>query len=654
MVTKRRQLNFLLVLISIAPLYLEVIDFFWNQSIIAFIFNTLFALGLLLVLFQTNISDIDQWFLEKAITWLSVSLWLICLLENSHLLSIKMPEFVFQLGLMTLSGSLYFVERHFTVKNIILIIININTLSFVFPPLGAWLLAGISFVSLVIYLIRFAITRSVQFRLEILTTYVIVLLFAIVWIGYEKTSIQLDNISWEIEALVDILLIPLAIILNKQFQKIKITLHLALGLGIILLTSECGLLFGQPPILNVVYLILLLIAYINVVNIFGGIVLNNNPKISVIIPVYNNEETIIACLDSVNKQSYRNWEVVLVDDGSNDHTQQYVERYLKYNDMHIKLINQNHQGIPRAIIRGAKEIKGRIAYVLNPEDSLYDSDVFYRAVHNLCGEKCDGIFVGIEKESVFGQTYKIKRPRPYYDSRTTIVKSALNLGNDLFLPYIYWQSDIFKKIVVKNSFLDQLPTWYNPRAKLGLRMVNANFIGLKYKDRAKKEEFDLIVFSGQLRFFQQIRTSFDIPNFNFQVMLYRWANFLYISSMYPAVFKYGKSFEISPKLSLPLLNKYQGNSKYIDLIRTFVKNYNSSKIQAISLPKNIKVYRGCDVEKFESNLRQGKLSPFYEELIQIMKAGTGIIELKKEDKKVLEEVLDFFTIKNYINLKIKN
>lgn len=654
MVTKRRQLNFLLVLISIAPLYLELIYSFGNQNIITFILNTIYALVLLLTLFQINLVDIDQWFLEKAITWLSVSLWIIWLLESSHLFNIKIPQFVFQLGLLTSSGSLYFVERHFTVKNIILVMINLETLSFVFPPLGAWVLVGISLIFLIIYLIRFAVTQSIQFRLEILTTYIIVLLFSIVWLDYEKPIIQLDNISWGIESVSDLLLIPLAIILNKQFQKIKPTLHLIVGIGSIFLISECGLLLGQPPMLNLVYSSLLLMAYINIVNIFGGVIIGNNSKISVIIPVYNNEETIIACLDSISKQSYHNWEVILVNDGSTDRTHQYVERYLKYNDMQVKWINQPHQGILRAIINGAAKIKGKIVYVLSPEDSLYNKDVFYRAVHNLSSEKCDGIFVGIEKESVFGQTYKIKRPRPYYDSRTTIVKSALNFGKDLFLPYIYWRSDIFKKIVVKNSLIDNLPTWYNSKEKLGLRMVNANFIGLKYKSMSQKENNDLLIFSGQLRFFQQIRTSFDIPKFDLQVMLYRWSNLLYISSMYPAVFKYGKSFEISPNLSLPLLNKYQGNSKYIELIKLFIKNYDSNKAQVLSIPKNIKVYRGCDVEKFENDLRQDRLSAFYEEVIQIIKSGTGIIELEKEDKKLLEEILDFFTIKNYVKLRIKS
>ncbi|QNQ82684.1 glycosyltransferase family 2 protein [Lactobacillus sp. PV012] len=652
MVTRRRQLNILLVLISIAPLYLEIIDFFWNQSITAFLFNSLFALGIILVLFQTNLLDIDQWFLEKAITWLSVSLWAICLLENNHLLSIKMPQFIFQMGLLTLSGSLYFVERHFTVKNIILIIINMNTLSFVFPPLGSWLLLLISFVSLLIYLIRFAITRSIQFRLEILTTYIIVLLFAIVWVGYENVNFQLDNISWEIEAVLDLGLIPLAFLLNTQLQKIRLNWNLGLGIGAILLTSESSLLLDQPRLLNSVYLVLLLIAYINVINIFGGIVLKTDPKISVIIPTYNNQETIVGCLDSINKQSYQNWEVILIDDGSSDHTRQYVERYLKYNEMKIKQVYQSHQGRLRAIINGTSKIKGEIVYILNPEDSLYDRHVFYRAMHNLSQEKCDGSFVGIEKESVFGQTYKIKRPRPYYDSRTTLVKSGLNLGKDLFLPYIYWRSDIFKKIVVKNSLIDNLPTWYNPQAKLGLRMVNANFIGLKYKDRAKEDENNLLAFSGRLRFFQQIRTNFDIPKFSLQVVLYRWTNRLYISSMYPAIFKYGKSFKITPSLSLPVLNQYQGSSQYIELIKMFVKNYDPKKVGLISLPEDLKIYRGCDVEQFEENWKQDQLSSFYKELIQLLKSGTGIIEVKKEDKKSFEEILDFFTIKNYVQLKI--
>ena len=50
-------------------------------------------------------------------------------------------------------------------------------------------------------------------------------------------------------------------------------------------------------------------------------------KISVIIPVYNDEEYLAQCLDSVLRQTYSNLEIILVDDGSTDSTPELCEKY---------------------------------------------------------------------------------------------------------------------------------------------------------------------------------------------------------------------------------------------------------------------------------------------------------------------------------------
>ena len=52
-----------------------------------------------------------------------------------------------------------------------------------------------------------------------------------------------------------------------------------------------------------------------------------NPTISIIIPTYNRAELLKETLDSVMKQTYEQWECIIVDDGSSDNTKQVVENY---------------------------------------------------------------------------------------------------------------------------------------------------------------------------------------------------------------------------------------------------------------------------------------------------------------------------------------
>jgi glycosyltransferase involved in cell wall biosynthesis len=78
------------------------------------------------------------------------------------------------------------------------------------------------------------------------------------------------------------------------------------------------------------------------------------PKISVIIPTYQHRDTIEACLLSLFAQTFRDFEIIVVNDGSTDNTTEVLE---KYKDQ-IKIINQENLGAPAARNRGFKESTG--------------------------------------------------------------------------------------------------------------------------------------------------------------------------------------------------------------------------------------------------------------------------------------------------------
>ncbi|WP_372639246.1 glycosyltransferase family 2 protein [Fodinibius sp.] len=57
-----------------------------------------------------------------------------------------------------------------------------------------------------------------------------------------------------------------------------------------------------------------------------------NPKVSGIVPAYNAEDYIGETIQSVMEQSYGNWELLLVDDGSTDRTKEVIQKYLSYKE----------------------------------------------------------------------------------------------------------------------------------------------------------------------------------------------------------------------------------------------------------------------------------------------------------------------------------
>ena len=94
------------------------------------------------------------------------------------------------------------------------------------------------------------------------------------------------------------------------------------------------------------------------------------PLISVIIPVYNVEEYLERCLDSVINNTYRNLEIICVNDGSPDHCQEILERYAE-KDNRIKVIVQQNRGLSAARNTGIEAASGDYLYYLDSDDWIH-------------------------------------------------------------------------------------------------------------------------------------------------------------------------------------------------------------------------------------------------------------------------------------------
>lgn len=91
------------------------------------------------------------------------------------------------------------------------------------------------------------------------------------------------------------------------------------------------------------------------------------PHLSIVIPLYNKEKAIHATLNSVLSQSFSDFEVIVVNDGSTDGSVREVERFT---DGRIRIVTQDNAGVSAARNRGIREAKGLYILLLDADDTL--------------------------------------------------------------------------------------------------------------------------------------------------------------------------------------------------------------------------------------------------------------------------------------------
>ena len=652
----------LAILIGILPLIFEFSSNIWKGDNGFFIVSAAYGLILLLLALSIPLEDLDQWFLEKTLSLLSVFLALAVVLNNLDIFPLSEIGALYQLTIISYMGILYFLDRHFNAKNLVLLLLNLNILAQLSIKAGTLLILIISVLTFVFYLIRVVVTFSEQLRPFLLCVYLIVLLISLVWYVPEVPDFVFKNLSWSIGSVILLIEIIGSIFYLKVKGHLRPTSHLIVGIIIFLIINEISMLVAESNVLNTSYLVLIFILSLSIVNIFGNINLGKKQvKISVLIPAYNSAKTIVEALESIKNQTYQNWEIILINDGSQDETEEILRRYLGNTKLPLKYTKQTHHNYFKAIRHGLKYASGEIIFVLDADKILFNQNVFYRAVSTILGEKCDGMFVGIRAMYQRLKDGKFHLVRPYYRNEVSLIKTALGLGKNIYTNYAFWRREIFETSVYENYLINGMPVWYNAENNLGLRVVNGNFVGLKYRvskkvnlgDNSLKQNNSKTLFelSTNLRTLHHIVSRINVPAYSTQATLYNLINRLHIASLYPSIFKQGQTSlkEITP-LVVKNIKDSELDNVYLKTIVDFSNNFDPQKTTKIVIPKGTKIYWGTEIDEFSNKLSKNMLDQFYYDLMKIISQGTTIYKIKKDDQKKLEQILDFFTIRDYVRI----
>ena len=107
---------------------------------------------------------------------------------------------------------------------------------------------------------------------------------------------------------------------------------------------------------------------------------NNFPKLSLIIPIFNNEKYLPYCLNSIINQTLKSIEIICINDGSTDESLNILKEFQKI-DNRIIIINQKNKGSAIARNKGLKKSKGKYVAFIDSDD-MYPNNYTLELLYN--------------------------------------------------------------------------------------------------------------------------------------------------------------------------------------------------------------------------------------------------------------------------------
>lgn len=192
---------------------------------------------------------------------------------------------------------------------------------------------------------------------------------------------------------------------------------------------------------------------------------------SIIVPVYNSEKYLDRCIQSIMKQTYLNWELILIDDGSTDNSWSIIKKY-KDRDSRIKGYQQVNSGPGLARNTGIDKANGNYAVFVDSDDYI-DKD--YLKLLNALAEENELVFIDVMQVDSKGNRLKDEKMSKYMSLK--------------------------KESILKAMMTGMIP-WGGVRKAVSLELLNA--YGIRYSDLTIGEEalfsFQTLYYSKKVGF----------------------------------------------------------------------------------------------------------------------------------------------------------
>ena len=188
----------------------------------------------------------------------------------------------------------------------------------------------------------------------------------------------------------------------------------------------------------------------------------DNIKVSVILPVYNEEEYISATIDSIINQDFTDFEVIIIDDGSTDNTLKIIEEKLLDSIIPHKIIHQENKGVSSARNKAISLACGEYIVFIDGDDYILTNHL-----SQLYNKDYDFSLIQMVKK----QGNDLTNPH-YYEFEEINTKDFIKLELEMKIPFNFVQLSYKTDIIKKNNLKFREDVSYGEDTDFALRALS--------------------------------------------------------------------------------------------------------------------------------------------------------------------------------------
>lgn len=193
-----------------------------------------------------------------------------------------------------------------------------------------------------------------------------------------------------------------------------------------------------------------------------------NPELTIIVPVFNLEKEISTCIDSILNQDFKNYELLLINDGSTDHSEKVIDGYA-LKDQRIQVFHQENKGVSAARNLGLEKAKGSWVCFIDGDDKIYSNSL------STLMEKvrCSDVEMLIARSFVY-EKEELKRENYKFDN--SFLGQNFN-GYELITQKFYKRGSVCG-CIFNTGFLRQNKVRFPKNIKIGEDSIFVSFVHL--------------------------------------------------------------------------------------------------------------------------------------------------------------------------------